>query len=99
MSLETHHLIVMWSTNGIESILDVDDHNKNLMISILRDQLDTRLQGNPIRGMIVTAVSNKLKCCELWEVESTITAEELIQDFSEDIKSRIRQHGILLYSS
>ena len=47
---------IMWSSRGLEHAFNHTAHEKNLMVNILKDEVDTKLISNPLRDMIVNGM-------------------------------------------
>lgn len=77
------------------------EDDKLQFVRILSDDPAKDLHSNPIRDLIVSAVSNKVGGFELWEVDSHLDEDTIRQEFEampDTIKSEIRENGNLLYS-
>lgn len=91
---------IMWTDNGLKSVFNFTEHDKQYIVDILADRIDPKLVGNPVRSMIVNGVG--LRGMELWCVASSLTEEELITEFNqspEEMKREIRSMGELIYTT
>lgn len=91
----------MWSASGLETIFNFTKHDKQYILDILGEENHTDRVGNPMREMIVNAVSNGRLCIELWEIASPLSEEEIIAEFEnsvQELKQEIRKHGNLIFA-
>ena len=101
-SAAEYRYIIGWSTNRPMCLVNLTEEDKRQVMRILMDDPAKDLQSNPIRDIIVHAVSNGIKGFELWEVNSYLKDADIQKEFitSPDIiKSEIRQHGTLIFAS
>lgn len=92
---------IMWSSSGLETVFNFTKHDKQYILDILGEENDAGRVGNPMRGMIVNAVSNGRQCIELWEIESPLSEEEIIAEFensAQELKQEIRKYGNLIFA-
>ena len=98
----TTRFIIAWSINKLVAIVNMTEDDRRQVMRIIMDEQEQYHWSNPIRDLIVYGVSNRMTRFELWEVESPLdetTIREEFDTFADTIKSRIRQHGTLLYAS
>jgi hypothetical protein len=94
--------IIAWSTNKLVAIVNMTEDDRRQVMRIIMDDPEQHHWSNPIRDLIVYGVSNRMAGFELWEVESPLDEATIRLEFvtsADPIKSEIRQHGTLLYSS
>lgn len=92
---------IMWSTRGLEYVLNYTLHDKELIVNLLMEKVDASTTSNPIRAMIVEGMIRG-RPFEIWQVNSVLTEEEIIMAFDsegETIKQEIRSTGELLFSN
>lgn len=93
--------IIAWSSNKLMAVVNMTEDDKRQFVRILIDDPAKDLHSNPIRDLIVSAVSNKVSGFELWEVDSHLDEDTIRQEFEvipEVIKSEIRETGNLIYA-
>jgi hypothetical protein len=91
---------IMWSSHGLR-ILNYTRHDKELVLAILKDEVDSSLVSNPIRDMIVDGTIGG-RPFEIWQVNSELSEQEIVEAFileGDLIKHEIRSTGELVYSN
>lgn len=91
---------IMWSTRGLEYVLNYTRHDKELVINLLKEEVDVNMTSNPIRDMIVNGMISG-RSFEIWQANSGLTEQEIIAAFEtegESIKQEIRSIGELIFA-
>ena len=94
--------VIAWATDRQMTLVNMTEDTKRQVIRIIMDDPAKDLHSNPIRDLIVHAVSNRIPGFELWEVDSYLDETTIREEFDtspDTIKSEIREHGTLLYAS
>lgn len=92
----------MWSDKGLQRVVNFDAHEKSYVIKVLMEDPTVNHTSNPVRDMVVHAVTNVARSYEIWEVVSTMTEEELLSEFENStatVQDEIRSVGSLIYNT
>lgn len=93
--------VIAWSDRELLCVINLSVSDRNNVIDILLDNPSKDWVSNPIRSLIVTAVSKKISEFELWEFSSDLSEEEITLQFynsSTRFKENIRGNGVLIFS-
>lgn len=98
--------LVYWSSEGLESVLDLREIEREILIGLLKDEKTTfeKKVNNIISGMILRARYNSHRKYEIYvfDTESSITLEMVKEQFEENPQGMvdlIREKGIQLFTS
>lgn len=103
------HYLVMWDMLGLECIFDItklkQDHETWEKAKIWRmlkeEKVDTPAPTIPIRELILRAKFNSQRSYEIYEFNSTMSENELREEFERDpqpVVNWIRENGYKVYS-
>ena len=99
--------IVRWSETELVSLVDFgmskSEHEYEQVMRVLRDTPDDPWEqtSNPVRDMIVHSVSDRNNRYEIWEFETDVSEDELLDESRniELFKMKIRSIGEEIYST
>lgn len=102
-------LIAMWDNTGLECLINVTKHEKELdiwekkkMISVLKEESLLELKPKiPLREMIIRARANNQRHYEIYGFTSTISEKDVRDMFKREpqfIVDWIRENGVKIYS-
>ena len=105
----THTYVLSWDCEGLESVVNISDIDKENMWAALRDTSDNSNKGRPntvhsiVNMLMLRARFNTQRHYEIYAVDTddTITAQDLRRQFDEDpqyMADLIRERGRQLYS-
>lgn len=91
----------MWSEHELIAVIDMTENEKQYIIDLLLDEVHADSYANTLRDLIVSAVSTQQRV-ELWTAHCDESAQDLALSFNSEaeiFKTRIREHGELIFTS
>ena len=99
--MQSRTLIVMWSSKGLESVIDVTGADKKMMWATLKEEV--HIDVFRLNAMVLRARFDSHQDCEIYavDVDYETSVEDFIELFSNDTSSSInliKENGRHLFS-
>lgn len=103
MSYEESTFILSWDQQGLESCINVTEHEQDRVLSVLSDRPDVGNVNRIINAILLRARFNSQRHYEVYAVEAAegITQDDLVEMFQQDPQGSadlIRARGRCLHS-